>query len=109
MCVLALAFRSHPGWPLVLAGNRDELHARPAAPLAHWQDAPEVLGGRDLEGGGTWLGVAEAGRLAVVTNLRGFGPRRPRRRPGACWPATSCSAGAATPPWGPGPWPPSTR
>ena len=77
MCVLALAFRSHPRWPLVLAGNRDELHARPAAPLARWQDAPEVLGGRDLEGGGTWLGVSEAGRLAVVTNLRGFGPPAP--------------------------------
>ena len=74
MCVLALAFRSHPRWPLVLAGNRDELHARPAAPLARWQDAPQVLGGRDLEGGGTWLGVSEAGRLAVVTNLRAFGP-----------------------------------
>ena len=77
MCVLAFAWRSHPDWPLVLAGNRDELHARPAAPLAAWEDAPGVLGGRDLEGGGTWLGVSEAGRLAVVTNLRGFGPPRP--------------------------------
>ncbi len=77
MCVLALAIRSHPDWPLVLAGNRDELHARPAAPLARWADAPQVLGGRDLEGGGTWLGVSEEGRLAVVTNLRGFGPPHP--------------------------------
>ena len=77
MCVLALAFRSHPRWPLVLAGNRDELHARPAAPLARWEEAPDVLGGRDLEGAGTWLGVSEAGRLVVVTNLRGFGPPRP--------------------------------
>jgi uncharacterized protein with NRDE domain len=77
MCVLAFAWRSHPDWPLVLAGNRDELHARPAAALARWDDAPAVLGGRDLEGGGTWLGVSEAGRLAVVTNLRGFGPPRP--------------------------------
>ena len=77
MCVLALAIRSHPDWPLVLAGNRDELHARPAAPLARWAEASEVLGGRDLEGGGTWLGVSEAGRLAVVTNLRGFGTPHP--------------------------------
>ena len=77
MCVLAFAWRAHPDWPLVLAGNRDELHARPAAALARWEDAPGVLGGRDLEGGGTWLGVSEAGRLAVVTNLRGFGPPRP--------------------------------
>jgi uncharacterized protein with NRDE domain len=61
----------------VLAGNRDELHARPAAPLARWAEAPQVLAGRDLEGGGPWLGVSEAGRLAVVTNLRGFGPPHP--------------------------------
>ena len=77
MCVLAFAWRAHPDWPLVLAGNRDELHARPAAPLARWDEAPEVLGGRDLEGGGTWLGVSERGRMAVVTNLRGFGPLSP--------------------------------
>ena len=77
MCVLAFAWRSHPDWPLVLAGNRDEAHARPSAPLARWDEAPEVLAGRDLEGGGTWLGVSDEGRLAVVTNLRGFGPPRP--------------------------------
>ena len=77
MCVLAFAWRAHPDWPLVLAGNRDELHARPAAPLGRWTDAPQVLGGRDLESGGTWLGVSEQGRLAVVTNLRGHGPPQP--------------------------------
>jgi uncharacterized protein with NRDE domain len=74
MCVLALAFDSHPRWRLVLAGNRDELHARPAAPLHRWDGPGRVLAGRDLSGGGTWLGVSEEGRLAVVTNLRGFGP-----------------------------------
>ncbi len=63
----------HPHWPLVLAGNRDELHARPAAALARWPEAPHVLGGRDLKSGGTWLGVSERRRLAVVTNLRGYG------------------------------------
>lgn len=74
MCVLALAIDMHPDWPLVLIGNRDELHARPSAPLHRWPEAPHVLAGRDLLSGGTWLGVSEAGRLAVVTNLRGFGP-----------------------------------
>lgn len=69
MCVLALAWRAHPRWRLVLAANRDELHARPAAPLDRWAEADQVLGGRDLASGGTWLGVSEAGRLAVVTNL----------------------------------------
>jgi len=78
MCVLAFAWHAHPRWPLVLAGNRDELHARPAAPLARW--SPEdVIAGRDLQSGGTWLGVAEAGHFAVVTNLHGFGPPVPER------------------------------
>lgn len=82
MCVLALAFDEHPRWRLVLAGNRDELHARPAAPLHRWEGPGQVLAGRDIAGGGTWLGVSEEGRLAVVTNLRGFGApdaRRPSR------------------------------
>jgi len=74
MCVLALAFDEHPRWRLVLAGNRDELHARPAAPLHRWDGPGRVLAGRDLQSGGTWLGVSEEGRLAVVTNLRGYGP-----------------------------------
>lgn len=73
MCVLALAFDIHPRWRLVLAGNRDELHARPAAPLHRWPGPGRVLAGQDLQSGGTWLGVSEDGRLAVVTNLRGYG------------------------------------
>jgi uncharacterized protein with NRDE domain len=73
MCVLAFAWRLNPKWPLVLAGNRDELHARPSAPLHRWPEAPRVLGGKDLVSGGGWLGVSEDGRLAVVTNLRGIG------------------------------------
>lgn len=77
MCVLALAWQAHPHWQLVLAGNRDEFHARPAAPLARWKAPPHLLAGRDLQAGGTWLGVSEQGRLAVVTNRRGYGPPRP--------------------------------
>jgi len=79
MCVLAFAWQAHPDWRLVLAGNRDELHARPAAALARWGDAPGIIAGRDLQSGGTWLGVSEQGRFAVVTNLRGFGPPAPDR------------------------------
>jgi uncharacterized protein with NRDE domain len=74
VCVLAFAWRAHPRWRWVLAGNRDEMHARPAEPLHRWPQAPEVLAGRDLQSGGTWLGISERGRLAVVTNLSGFGP-----------------------------------
>jgi uncharacterized protein with NRDE domain len=79
MCVLAMAWNIHPRWRLVLAGNRDELHARPSAPLQRWPEAPRVLGGKDLLSGGTWLGVNDGGGLAVVTNLRGFGPPEPGR------------------------------
>ncbi len=75
MCLIAFAWRSHPRWRLLLAGNRDEFHARPSAPLARWDDAP-ILGGRDLEAGGTWLGVSDAGRCCVVTNVRD--PRDPQ-------------------------------
>lgn len=79
MCVLSLAWRAHPRWRLVMAGNRDELHSRPAAPLARWEDASHVLAGRDLLSGGTWTGVGEQGRFAVVTNLGGYGPPDPER------------------------------
>ena len=79
MCVLALAWDAHPDWRLVVAGNRDEMHVRPAAPLHRWKDPGDLLAGQDLESGGSWLGVSEQGRFAVVTNLRGFGPPAPRR------------------------------
>lgn len=79
MCVLAFAWQAHPRWPLVVAGNRDELHDRPTAPLARWEEADHLIAGRDLQSGGTWLGVSERGRFAVVTNLRGFGAPEPQR------------------------------
>ena len=68
MCVAAIAWAAHPRWRMVAIGNRDEFHARPAAPLARWADG-RVIAGRDLEAGGTWLGVSE-GRFGLVTNLR---------------------------------------
>jgi uncharacterized protein with NRDE domain len=55
----------------VVAANRDEFHARPASPAAFWGDAPAILAGRDLEAGGTWMGVSRTGRFAAVTNYRG--------------------------------------
>ena len=77
MCVLALAWQAHPRWRLVLAANRDERHDRPAAPLARWPEADHVLAGRDLASGGTWLGLSETGRLAVVTNRHVDAPADP--------------------------------
>lgn len=83
MCVLALAWRAHPRWQLVVAGNRDEYHGRAAAPLARWDDS-HILAGRDLQSGGTWLGVSDLGRFTVVTNLRGYGlPEQGRPSRGA--------------------------
>ena len=71
MCLILLAWRVHPGFPLVVAANRDEFHARPAAAAAFWQDRPAILAGRDLQANGTWLGVARNGKFASVTNYRG--------------------------------------
>lgn len=70
MCLIALAWKAHPRWRLLLLGNRDEMHARPSAPLAHWIDAPHIIAGRDQQAGGTWMGVNTQGRAGVVTNVR---------------------------------------
>lgn len=93
MCVLALAW-DHPRWRLVVAGNRDEFHARPSEALAEWPDQPGVLAGRDLASGGTWLGVHRGGRLAVVTNVRGQPPRADARSRGEL--VTAALTGART-------------
>ena len=73
MCLAIVALDAHPKFSLVVAANRDEHHARPAAPAQWWDDG--WLGGRDLEAGGTWLGVTRAGRFAFVTNVREPGRR----------------------------------
>ena len=70
MCLIALAIRAHPRYPLIVAANRDEFYHRPTAPLSFWPDHPEILAGRDLEQNGTWLGVTQTGRVAAITNFR---------------------------------------
>ncbi len=70
MCLIAFAWNAHPRWRLILLGNRDEFHDRPTAPLGPWDEAADVVAGRDLEAGGTWMGVDHAGRAAAVTNVR---------------------------------------
>ena len=70
MCLVLLAWDSHPDFRLVVGANRDEFYARPTAPAEWWSDAPDVLAGRDLRDGGTWMGVTRAGRFAAVTNVR---------------------------------------
>jgi uncharacterized protein with NRDE domain len=81
MCLLLLAFNVTPDRPWLLLGNRDEFHGRASAPAQAWTDAPDVVGGRDLEAGGTWLALHRNGRFAAVTNVRNGQSRRgPRSR-----------------------------
>ena len=70
MCLILFAHQAHPDFALVLAANRDEFFARPTLAADYWKDAPDVLGGRDLEKGGTWMGVTRNGRWSAVTNYR---------------------------------------
>ena len=70
MCILLWAYRKHPEHPLILAANRDEFFDRPTASMAKWNDYPHILAGRDLQGGGTWMGFTEQGRFAALTNVR---------------------------------------
>jgi uncharacterized protein with NRDE domain len=77
MCLVALALGQSDRFPLILASNRDEFFDRAAALLGWWSPAPgapELLGGRDLQAGGTWLALAPTGRMALVTNVRGGDP-----------------------------------
>ncbi|HEX5463051.1 MAG TPA: NRDE family protein [Steroidobacteraceae bacterium] len=70
MCLLVLAWNTHPRYRLVVAANRDEYHERPAAPLARWAGPPDIIAGKDLRAGGTWLGIDRHRRFGVVTNFR---------------------------------------
>ena len=76
MCLLIFAYKTHPKYPLILISNRDEFYKRPTAQAAWWKDQPEILGGRDLEMGGTWLGIRKNGLFAILTNYRHFPPAR---------------------------------
>jgi uncharacterized protein with NRDE domain len=94
MCLALIALDAHPDYAIVIVANRDEFHARPASPAGWWAEG--WLGGRDLDGGGTWLGVARDGRYALLTNVREpqrHSPNAPSR--GALVPTVLASA--ATP------------
>ena len=81
MCVVAIAWRARENHQLVVAGNRDELHARASAPLHRWDDGSGLIGGKDLVSGGMWMGVAEGlGVFGVVTNRRSDRPMDPEAR-----------------------------
>jgi len=83
MCLILFAHEAHPGYRLILAANRDEHFSRATAPARFWEDAPALLGGRDLDKGGTWLGITRSGRFAALTNYRGASPPADGRSRGA--------------------------
>ena len=70
MCLFFCAFEIHPTYRLIIAANRDEFYERPSRPASFWPEAPLLLAGKDLQGGGTWFGITRTGRIAAVTNYR---------------------------------------
>ncbi len=82
MCLIFLSFNHHKKYRLIVAANRDEFYKRQTAPAHFWDDFPHILGGRDLEAGGTWMGITRQGKIAMVTNyrdLRNLKPVAPSR------------------------------
>lgn len=82
MCLIIFAYDCHPRYKLVMAANRDEFYRRADQPAAFWSDHPTILAGRDLEHGGTWMGITTAGRFAALTNYRdpaSISPNAPSR------------------------------
>ncbi len=76
MCLIVLAWKTRADLPLLVAANRDEWRDRPTQPAHWWRDHPDMLAGRDLEAGGTWMGITRGGRFAAVTNFRDPSERR---------------------------------
>lgn len=76
MCLAFLAWQSHPDYKVILASNRDEFLWRKALPLDVWPTTPPIAAGQDVAGGGTWVGADDAGRFALVTNVRNGLPRQ---------------------------------
>jgi uncharacterized protein with NRDE domain len=77
MCLILTAWQVHPDYPVVMAANRDEFHRRPTAAADWWRDRQGILAGRDLEAGGTWLGVTRSGVIAALTNYRDPAQHKP--------------------------------
>ena len=88
MCLILLTYRPGTTRPLVVAANRDEFHVRATQPADFWPEYPDLLAGKDLVAGGTWLGCTRTGRFAALTNF----PKTPiqsNQNPEAVWYTTS--------------------
>ena len=69
MCLILFGFKASKDYPIVLAANRDEFYDRPTAPMSFWREQPSILGGKDLEQGGTWLGINKKGKFKFISCL----------------------------------------
>lgn len=84
MCLILFGYEAHPDYHLVVAANRDEFYQRPTRRAGWWEEFPDILGGKDLKAGGTWLGVNRNGRFSAITNYRepdNILPQAPSRGP----------------------------
>src|SRR5215216_7502929 len=82
MCLIFLSLEDHPDYKLIVVANRDEFYNRKTQAAAFWDDHPEILGGRDLAAGGTWLGMSANGKISMITNYRdpkNINPNAPSR------------------------------
>ena len=80
MCLIAIAWQARRDLPLLVAANRDEWRERPTKPAHWWPERPDLLAGRDLQAGGTWMGITRGGRFAAVTNFRDPSDKRSTAR-----------------------------
>lgn len=85
MCLILFAYDCHPKYKLVVASNRDEFYNRPTSPANFWPDNPDILAGKDLKEGGTWMGITTSGRFAALTNYRDPARNKKMLPPGATW------------------------
>ena len=74
MCLVAIAWKADPDFPLLISANRDEVFQRPTMPLHQWDSG--IMAGKDLQGGGTWMGFHQNGKWALLTNYRDFSQKR---------------------------------
>ena len=70
MCLILISYETHPDYRAIIAANRDEFYQRPTRAAGFWNTVPDMLAGKDLQGGGTWMGISRRGRFAAVTNYR---------------------------------------
>jgi len=70
MCLIVFSYKQHPQYPVIFAANRDEHYERPSRAAQFWDDNPNILAGKDLKAGGTWMGINKQGEFSAITNYR---------------------------------------